>query len=91
MIFRTTLVAPAALLAAVGSVGVPPGAARADDAPPLDSQPLSVLLPLVEQRSDFLYIDEIEWEDGAYEVEYVTRDGGREHLEIDPVSGRIDD
>lgn len=89
MTFRPMSAALAA--AALASAGLLAGAARADDAPPVDSQPLSVLLPLVEQRSDFLYIDEIEWEDGEYEVEYITRNGDREQVDIDPVTGKLDD
>lgn len=67
------------------------GAASADQPPPSDAQPLSQLLSVVEQQSDFHYVDEIEWEDrGSYKVEYVTKDGRERTVRIDARSGQLD-
>jgi hypothetical protein len=76
-----TLLATAAILTMV--------AASALAAPPPDARPASEILRAVEQRPDFRYLRELEWdEDGYWEVEYITRDGGRVELRIDPRTGQ---
>jgi hypothetical protein len=58
-------------------------------APPPDSRPASDVLRMVEQRPDFGHLREFEWDnDGYWEVEYVTRDGARVELRLDPRSGQ---
>jgi hypothetical protein len=57
-------------------------------APTPDARPASEILRAVEQRPDFGHVREFEWdEDGYWEVEYATRDGGRVELRLDPRSG----
>lgn len=62
--------------------------AQADDrAPPADSMKLSEIVTKVEQREGFRYIDDIEWDDGAYEVTYYTTDRAKVEIRFDPVTG----
>jgi len=66
------------------------GAAYAQDldrAPPADSKKLSEIVAKVEQRDGFRYIDDIEWDDGAYEVTYYTTDKAKVEIRFDPVTG----
>ncbi|WP_027133892.1 PepSY domain-containing protein [Geminicoccus roseus] len=65
--------------------------ALAVDPPPQGSKALSELLPSVENRDDFAFIEEIEFEDGAYEIEYNTKDGNENKVKIDSVSGEVTD
>jgi len=76
-----TLLISTALLAVCST------AALAADAPPQDAQPLSQIMQQIEDRSDFAYIDEVEWEHGVYEVEYITTSGAKMEINIDPISG----
>lgn len=60
------------------------------DAPPQNARPLSQLIDIVEQNDDVAYIEDVDWDDdGYYEVEYRTRNGGDREIRIDPVSGEI--
>lgn len=66
------------------------GAAYAQDtdrAPPADAKKLSEIVAKVEQRDGFRYIDDIEWDDGAYEVTYYTTDKAKVEIKFDPVTG----
>ncbi|KQZ32173.1 hypothetical protein ASD50_13870 [Mesorhizobium sp. Root552] len=66
------------------------GAAYAQDpdrAPPADARKLSEIVAKVEQRDGFRYIDDIEWDDGAYEVTYYTTDKAKVEIRFDPVTG----
>ena len=63
------------------------GPAVADEKPPANAKPLSELLRPIEQRADFQAFESIEFEHGAYEVEYHTKEGGEKKLHLDPVSG----
>jgi hypothetical protein len=66
------------------------GAAHAQDpdrAPPADARKLSEIVAKVEQRDGFRYIDDIEWDDGAYEVTYYTTDKAKVEIRFDPVTG----
>lgn len=56
--------------------------------PPDGSKPLSDILAQVEQRPDFRYVDEAEFEHGSYKVEYYTKDGVRHKIYIDPATGK---
>lgn len=58
-----------------------------DRAPPADSKKLSEIVAKVEQRDGFRYIDDIEWDDGAYEVTYYTTDKAKVEIRFDPVTG----
>ena len=55
--------------------------------PPQNAKPLSDLIKMAEQRPDFHAIKEVEFEDGAYEIEYYTKEGAEKELKINPVSG----
>jgi hypothetical protein len=81
MIVRLLSVASLAALLAVA----PPVAA---DPPPQDAIPLSEILRSLEEQGDVAYFDEVEWDDDGYwEIEYVTADGAKRKLEVDPVTG----
>lgn len=57
-------------------------------APPADSMPVSKIVQGIEQRSDFRYIKEVDWDDdGHYEIEYVTTDGARVEIKVNPRTG----
>ncbi|MDM7947474.1 PepSY domain-containing protein [Oceanibaculum nanhaiense] len=61
-----------------------------DMQPPADAMPLSQILAKIEQRPDFRYIDDLEWDDdGYYELEYRTKDGGEVRLKLDPKTGEV--
>ncbi|MGH7032006.1 MAG: PepSY domain-containing protein [Stellaceae bacterium] len=62
--------------------------AFASPPPPDGSKPLSDILAQVEQRPDFRYIDEAEFEHGSYKVEYYTKDGVKHKIYIDPATGK---
>lgn len=49
---------------------------------------LSQVIAKLEQTPDVHYIDEVDWSDrGYYEVEYVTKNGARVEVKIDPKTG----
>ena len=69
-------------------IGVPCANAFAlDNPPPQGAKPLSVLLQTVEKSADFRNFDDIEWEDGVYEIKYYTDAGAKKTIRLDPVSG----
>lgn len=55
--------------------------------PPQNAKKLSQIIAKVEQRPDFRYIDEVDWDDGGYEVTYYTTDNAKVEIKFDPVSG----
>jgi hypothetical protein len=56
--------------------------------PPADAMPLSEILRMLEDRGEIAYFEEIEWDDDGYwEIEYVTREGEKVEIRVDPVSG----
>lgn len=57
-------------------------------APPVGSLSLSQIIIKVEGEPDFAYIDEVDWEDGLYEIAYRTRDGSKREMKIDPRTGK---
>jgi hypothetical protein len=62
--------------------------AIADRPPPEGSRPLSGILAEVEKRADFAYVEDVEYDDGAYKIEYRTKDGVERKLYIDPKTGQ---
>jgi hypothetical protein len=64
-----------------------PSAAWAEAAPPEGSKPLTEILRPFEARSDFAYFEEIELEEGKYKIEYFTKDGSKQKIEVDPLTG----
>ena len=45
------------------------------------------ILRPIEARSDFGYFEEIELEDVKYKIEYFTKDGSKQKIEVDPLTG----
>ena len=58
-----------------------------DRSPPQNAKKLSEIVAKVEQRQDFRYISEIDWDDGAYEVTYYTTDKAKVEIKYDPLTG----
>lgn len=75
------------LLVAALMLGLASTVARADPPPPAEAKPLSEILRGIEAGADFGYFDEVEWDDGFYEVEFYTKTGTKKKIYIDPVSG----
>lgn len=75
------------LLVAALLLGLPATGALADPPPPQGAKPMTELLQNIERSADFGYFDEVEWDDGFYEVEYYTKTGTKKKIYIDPVSG----
>lgn len=65
------------------------GGAYAADAkvPPQNARKLSEIIAKVEQRPDFQYVGEVDWEDGGYDVTYYTTDHAKVEMKFDPLSG----
>ena len=61
--------------------------ALADPPPPENATALSEILQGIEAGADFGYFDEVEWDDGLYEVEFYTNDGTKRKIYVDPVTG----
>jgi uncharacterized membrane protein YkoI len=80
----------AALLVLLPAVALSQGL-LGDDAPPQNARPLSQLLQQVESRPEFAYIKDIEWDDDTYQIEYQTKEGDEEEIEIDPATGKIEE
>jgi len=62
-------------------------AQEAAHVPPQESRKLSEIIAKVEQRPGFRYIDEVDWDDGGYEVTYYTTDNAKVEIKFDPVTG----
>lgn len=62
-------------------------AQQADKGPPENGKKLSEIIAKVEQRQDFRYVSEVDWDDGAYEVTYYTTDKAKVEIRYDAVSG----
>jgi hypothetical protein len=61
---------------------------HADAAPPAGALPLSQVIALLEVEGGIAYIDEVEWDDDGYwEVDYVTSDGRKVEVRLDPLTG----
>lgn len=78
------------MIAAALATAVLAGSAFAQDAarvPPQNAKKLSEIIAKVEQRADFRYIAEVDWDDGGYEVTYYTTDNAKVEIKFDPVTG----
>jgi hypothetical protein len=64
-----------------------PSIVLAEAAPPEGSKPLTEILRPIEARSDFAYFEEVELENGKYKIEYFTKDGSKQKIEVDPLTG----
>lgn len=67
-------------------LAVTPAIQADDDLPPPDALPMSEILYILESQGWF--IEEIEFDDGVWEVE-ADRGRGEQDLEVDPYTGRI--
>lgn len=61
--------------------------APAPNVPPANGKKLSEIIAKVEQRPGFRYIDDVDWDDGAYDVTYYTTDNAKVEMKFDAVSG----
>jgi hypothetical protein len=64
-----------------------PSLVWAEAAPPAGSKPLTEILRPIETRPDFAYFEEVEFENGKYKIEYHTKSGSKQKIEVDPLSG----
>jgi uncharacterized alpha/beta hydrolase family protein len=74
------------LAAAVLLVGGSAFAANESPLPPQNARKLSEIIAKVEQRDDFRYVDEVDWDSGAYTVTYYTTDKAKVEITYDPVT-----
>jgi len=57
--------------------------------PPENALKLSEIVAKIEQRNDFRYVSEIEWNrEGYYDITYFTGDKAKVEIKIDAVSGQ---
>jgi hypothetical protein len=85
---RMRLPGLAAVMVMAGIVSSPIAMAQDKQlVPPQNAMKLSEIIAKVEQRSNFHYIDDIDWDDGGYEVTYYTNDKAKVEIKFDPVSG----
>ena len=76
-------------LASLMGLSLVVGPALADGPPPPDAMPLSQIVQMLEQQGDVAYFKEIDWDDDGYwEIEYVTTNGGEREITVDPVTGQ---
>ena len=54
--------------------------------PPANTKKLSEIIAKVEQRNDFRYVKEVDWDSGAYTVTYYTTDKAKVQITYDPVT-----
>jgi hypothetical protein len=59
----------------------------AEPAPPEGSKSLTEILRPIETGPDFGYFEEVEFENGKYKIEYYKKDGSKQKMEIDPLTG----
>lgn len=55
--------------------------------PPPDAKKLSEIVAKVEQRSDFRYVKEIDWDKDGYDVVYYTSDHAKVEIKFDVATG----
>jgi len=78
------------VLAAGIAVFLAGGAAFAADDQALPSQnakKLSEIIAKVEQRNDFRYVKEVDWDSDGYTITYYTTDKAKVQITYDPVTG----
>ncbi|MER9162059.1 MULTISPECIES: PepSY domain-containing protein [unclassified Mesorhizobium] len=71
---------------AVLLAGAPALAADDKPLPPPNAKKLSEIIAKVEQRDGFRYVDEVDWDSGAYTVTYYTGDKAKVEITYDPVT-----
>ena len=78
------------VLAAGIAVFLAGGATFAADDQALPSQnakKLSEIIAKVEQRNDFRYVKEVDWDSDGYTITYYTTDKAKVQITYDPVTG----
>jgi Peptidase propeptide and YPEB domain len=55
--------------------------------PPQNAKKLSEIVAKVEQRADFRYVKEVDWDSDGYTVTYYTTDKAKVQITYDPVTG----
>jgi hypothetical protein len=55
--------------------------------PPPNAKKLSEIIAKVEQRNDFRYVKEVDWDSGVYTVTYYSSDKAKVEISYDPVTG----
>lgn len=58
------------------------------DGPPAGSLQLSQIVRSIESQPDFAYLVNLDWKDGKYDIAYVTRQGERRDMLVDPRTGK---
>ncbi|RUX43664.1 PepSY domain-containing protein [Mesorhizobium sp. M4A.F.Ca.ET.020.02.1.1] len=71
---------------AVLLLGGPAFAADERPLPPSNAKKLSEIIAKVEQRPDFRYVKEVDWDGGVYTVTYYTTDKAKVEISYDPVT-----
>lgn len=61
--------------------------AVATEAPPADGAKLSDIVAKIESRPDFLFIEQVDFASGKYQVIFYMVDGAEVRMEFDPVTG----
>lgn len=62
---------------------------RPSPLPPENARKLSEILATIEQRNDFRYVSDVEWDDdGYYDITYFTGDKAKVEIKIDAVTGK---
>jgi len=57
--------------------------------PPDNAMKLSEIVAMIEQRNDFRYVSDVEWNDeGYYDVTYFTGDKAKVEIKMDVVTGK---
>ncbi|WP_027169371.1 PepSY domain-containing protein [Mesorhizobium sp. WSM3224] len=81
---RTVLLATGIVVFLAGGA-----AFAADDQPlpPQNAKKLSEIIAKVEQRKDFRYVKEVDWDSDGYTVTYYTTDKAKVEITYDPVTG----
>lgn len=82
-----TISAVTFVLALAASPALAQTAAPAPDVPPANGKKLSEIIAKVEQRPDFRYIGDVDWDDGGYDITYYTTDNAKVEMKFDAVSG----
>jgi hypothetical protein len=67
--------------------GGPAFAADDQALPPQNAKKLSEIITKVEQRTDFRYVKEVDWDSDGYTITYYTTDKAKVEITYDPVTG----
>lgn len=63
-------------------------AAAADMPPPAGALPLSEVLAKLEAANQIQYVDDVDWDDDGYwDVEFISADGAKVKVKLDPLTG----